>query len=195
MQTESAKIAEKFISGSLTPILEKMLEEVPEHGIQENRKVSRTDLASYFIGKVLARFEPQGTQSYGWLDNFIFRENPKKSPKLGASLIKPAFAEAMLDRPEERHIYSELLMLPDDEINEPLMWSGLFSEQILMERERIGERIKQLRLEHGLSQEQLAEKVGMLKQNISRIETGRYSTGQDILSKIGKVFGKNLDFI
>ncbi|MBV7531357.1 helix-turn-helix domain-containing protein [Chitinophaga sp. sic0106] len=62
-------------------------------------------------------------------------------------------------------------------------------------RRAIGERIKKLREEAGLTQDQLAEKTSMLKQNISRIEQGKYSTGQDILSKIADALGKKLDII
>ena len=49
-------------------------------------------------------------------------------------------------------------------------------------RERIGKRIAQLRMEAGISQ------------YIARIETGKYSTGIDILSKIGDALGYKLDF-
>lgn len=62
-------------------------------------------------------------------------------------------------------------------------------------RRIIGQRIKQLREEAGLTQDQLAEKTGLQKPNISRIESGKYSTGQDILSKIAHALGKNLDII
>lgn len=64
-----------------------------------------------------------------------------------------------------------------------------------IERIRVGQRIKELREEAGLTQEQLAEKTGLQKPNISRIESGKYSTGQDILSKIAHALGKSLDII
>jgi DNA-binding XRE family transcriptional regulator len=62
-------------------------------------------------------------------------------------------------------------------------------------RKRIGKRIQQLREEAGLSQEELAQKCGLVKQNISRIEQGKYSTGQDILSRIATALGMRLDFV
>ena len=65
----------------------------------------------------------------------------------------------------------------------------------IKERIRIGERIRELREETGLTQDQLAEKTGLLKQNISRIESGKYGTGQDILSKIATALGKRLDIV
>jgi len=63
------------------------------------------------------------------------------------------------------------------------------------DRKRIGLRIKNLRKEQGLTQFQLAEKAGLKCGNLSRIEKGKHSTGQDILSNIATALGKRLDFI
>lgn len=63
------------------------------------------------------------------------------------------------------------------------------------DRKRIGLRIKQLREDQGLTQLQLAERTGLKQQNIGRIESGKYSTGQDILSTIAAALGKRLDLI
>lgn len=66
-------------------------------------------------------------------------------------------------------------------------------DEIIQERQRIGQRIRQLREEAGLSQSDLAEMTGLKRPNITRIEAGKYSTGQDILSKISLALGKKLD--
>ena len=63
------------------------------------------------------------------------------------------------------------------------------------DRERIGKRIAQIRNDKGLSQAKLSELTGIAPGNIARIETGKYSTGIDILSKIGDALGYQLDFI
>ena len=63
------------------------------------------------------------------------------------------------------------------------------------DRNRIGLRIKNLRNEQGLTQFQLAEMVGLKHNNISRIEKGKHSIGQDILSNIAKALGKRLDIV
>ena len=63
------------------------------------------------------------------------------------------------------------------------------------DRKRIGLRIKNLRKEQGLTQFQLAEKAGLEQQNLCRVESGKHSTGQDILSTIASALGKQLDFI
>ena len=63
------------------------------------------------------------------------------------------------------------------------------------DRERIGRRIAEIRKNKGLSQARLAEIVGIAPGNIARIETGKYSTGIDLLSKIGLGLGVRLDFV
>ncbi len=63
------------------------------------------------------------------------------------------------------------------------------------DRERIGKRIAQMRMEAGISQYKLAELTGLAPGNIARIETGKYSTGIDLLSKIGDALGYELDFV
>ncbi len=65
----------------------------------------------------------------------------------------------------------------------------------LDERERIGKRIAELRKQRGLSQVKLAELAGIDPGHIARIELGRYSTGIDILAKIGHALGCRVDFI
>lgn len=65
----------------------------------------------------------------------------------------------------------------------------------LDERERIGKRIAELRKQKGLSQAKLAELAGIDPGHIARIELGRYSTGIDILAKIGYALDCRIDFI
>lgn len=62
-------------------------------------------------------------------------------------------------------------------------------------REHIGKRIAEIRREKGLSQAKLAELTGIAPSNIARIETGKYSTGIDILSKIADALNYKVDFI
>lgn len=51
-------------------------------------------------------------------------------------------------------------------------------------RERIGQEIAQLRQERGLSVMQLAGLCNVSRQNIYKIEDGRYNVSIDILQKI-----------
>ena len=63
------------------------------------------------------------------------------------------------------------------------------------ERERIGNRIKELRKKKGLDAKELASRIGIDASNLSRIEQGRYSVGLDILSKIASALGAKVDII
>lgn len=65
----------------------------------------------------------------------------------------------------------------------------------MTDRERIGNRIQEIRTKKGLSTYKLAEMTGFEQSNISRIESGRYSTGIDILSKIAHALGCEIDFV
>ena len=60
-------------------------------------------------------------------------------------------------------------------------------------RKKIGTRIAELRKLKGWSQVDLAEKCGMAPGNIARIETGKYSTGIDLLSKIADALDASLE--
>lgn len=62
-------------------------------------------------------------------------------------------------------------------------------------RKRIGERIRQLRTERGISQVELAEKAGLSQPHIVRIEQGRYSVGLDTLQAIAKALGCTVDMV
>ena len=62
-------------------------------------------------------------------------------------------------------------------------------------RKRIGERIRQLRAERGMSQTELAERAGLVQCHIVRIEQGRYSVGFDTLQAIAKALGCTVDMV
>lgn len=63
------------------------------------------------------------------------------------------------------------------------------------ERQRIGTDIATLRKQQGMTQQDLAARVGMERAHIARIETGRYSVGLDTLCAIGDALGKRLAYI
>lgn len=52
--------------------------------------------------------------------------------------------------------------------------------------------IIRLRLEQGISQKELAAKVGTKQSAISRLETGEYNPSIEFLSKIAQALGKEL---
>lgn len=63
------------------------------------------------------------------------------------------------------------------------------------DRARIGERIRQIRMDRGMEARDLARLAGVDADNLCRIENGKYSVGLDILSKIAAALGKKIDFV
>ena len=57
----------------------------------------------------------------------------------------------------------------------------------------LASRIKDLRLDAGLTQEQLAEKIGVKKQNISRYESGRVEPNIRTAKKLADALGVSLE--
>ena len=57
----------------------------------------------------------------------------------------------------------------------------------------IGESIKTLRTQHGVSQAQAASALGVTKQCVSNWEHGRITPSVEMLSKIADLFGVTVD--
>ena len=68
-------------------------------------------------------------------------------------------------------------------------------EQKQATRDRIGQRIAQLRKLAGMSQEQLSEKAGLQRTHISRIEAGKYAMTFETIQAIAEAFGMTVDII
>lgn len=193
MKTKSTELAENFKSGSTLPILNQMYSEIEEYGLQENKVINTNKFISFVLGKWVSNFNRYEDNTYSFLDHYIYQENYKLPIMLKKTLTKVSFVEQMEDMPElYKNLYAEMLLLEEQEVYKPLFLVGLFNQD--SERQRIGNRIKQLREEMGITQDELAERVGMYRNNISRIESGKYSVGQDSLSKIAVALGKKLDF-
>lgn len=63
------------------------------------------------------------------------------------------------------------------------------------ERQRIGQRIAELRKQRGMTQQDLADLTGNQRNHISRIESGKYSVGFDTLQTIAEALGGAIDII
>lgn len=74
------------------------------------------------------------------------------------------------------------------------MISG-YNEDHDVERRRIGERIRQLRMQKGINVETLAQRAGISTANLYRIEDGRYSIKYDVLASIAAALGMKIDFV
>lgn len=193
----SKELSGNFKSGDTRPILEAMDIEYETLGLQSNNVISLCKFASFKIGQWVANFSKYTSNSYGYVDYYIkySKEKPKEID-WNKTLTNSAFASEMLNLPlRDRNMYAEFLLLDEQYIYEPLFWVGCFNNYKESERQRMGKRIKILREESDLTQEQLAEKTGLKRENIARIESGKLSTGQDILTKIAAALGKKLDIV
>lgn len=61
-------------------------------------------------------------------------------------------------------------------------------------RDDFGRRIELIRKKKNISQEDLAVKAGITRNNLSRIENGKYSAGMDILQRIADALDMELGF-
>jgi len=60
---------------------------------------------------------------------------------------------------------------------------------------RVGDKIKNLRISTGMSQKQLAKKLGVAENFVNEVETGRKIVNQDLIDRISKVLGKDINDI
>lgn len=80
------------------------------------------------------------------------------------------------------------------EIKEQLMKDTQFKAEYekLKPRYDVISQLIAARTEQNLTQQQLAERVGTQKSNISRLESGTYNPSLDFLSKVAKSLGKEV---
>lgn len=71
----------------------------------------------------------------------------------------------------------------------------LFSVKDIISKENIGNRLKQLRNSHGLSQTEFAAKVDLKRGNYAQIEMGKQFPPYDALLNIAKEFKKSYEWI
>ena len=62
-------------------------------------------------------------------------------------------------------------------------------------RERIGNRIAALRKKAGLTQEQLADRAGLQRTHVGRIEAGRYAVTLEVVQAIAQALDMTVDII
>ena len=62
-------------------------------------------------------------------------------------------------------------------------------------RTRIGQRVKALRLMAELSQDELAQRAGLQRTHIGRIEGGKYAVNIETLQAIAEALGMTVDLI
>ena len=65
----------------------------------------------------------------------------------------------------------------------------------MQQKVRFSERLRLLREESNLTVEQLAEKLGTVKQTISKYENGQREPKYEILLKIAEIFNVSIDYL
>ena len=65
-------------------------------------------------------------------------------------------------------------------------------KELLTARQSIVQKLAQARLEKGLSQEQLAKRIGTQRSNICRIEKGTQNLSLDLMIKIAEALDKDV---
>ena len=63
--------------------------------------------------------------------------------------------------------------------------SGLLEKHLQEKREETGIKIREIREKRGLSQEQLADLMGINRSTLSKIETGKFAITIDYLYRLG----------
>jgi putative transcriptional regulator len=59
---------------------------------------------------------------------------------------------------------------------------------------RVTNSIRQLRFAHGeMTQQQLAEQVGVTRQTVNAIEAGKYSPSLEVAFRMAEIFGVRVD--
>lgn len=68
-------------------------------------------------------------------------------------------------------------------------------EQKQLTRERIGHRITVLRKAAGMTQDELADRAGLQRTHVGRIEAGKYSVTIDSVQSIAEALGMTVDIV
>lgn len=59
-------------------------------------------------------------------------------------------------------------------------------------RKRIGRQLAEIRRAKGMTQQEVADKAGLLRPHIARIEAGSFSVGIDTLAAIAEALGQQI---
>ena len=65
----------------------------------------------------------------------------------------------------------------------------------MIDQMKIGKFLKELRKEKELTQEQLAEKAGLQRTHVGRIEAGKYAVTLEVVQAIAEALGMTVDII
>ncbi|MCF0131149.1 MAG: helix-turn-helix transcriptional regulator [Pseudobutyrivibrio sp.] len=69
---------------------------------------------------------------------------------------------------------------------------GTISAEAAIARQDVASKMKDMRLSMNLTQQDLADRSGTQKSNISRMESGKYNPSLDFLVKVADSMGKHV---
>lgn len=90
---------------------------------------------------------------------------------------------------------NDILIALDEAMKERRVKVPLLSKQTGIPKDRIYKRFKQTRAEAGMTQEEMAEAVGITRSAVKQIETGRMIPNIYILRRWRQVFKRSYDWI
>lgn len=67
--------------------------------------------------------------------------------------------------------------------------------QKLNERTRIAHDLRRLRILSGLTQSQVADAIGLPRSSVARVESGKFSTGFDLLQSIADALDADIEVV
>lgn len=64
---------------------------------------------------------------------------------------------------------------------------------LIVQRSHLGQAIRSIRTQRGMTQQELADASGLTKANVCSIEAGKYSVGLDVLNRIANALGVSVE--
>ena len=107
----------------------------------------------------------------------------------GGSHIQDTYEDVWDDAEEDDPEVQEALW----KVERKLMEKNYEGEDV--NRAYFGARIAYLRKRRKMTQQELADLIGIKREHVSRIEAGKYSVGLDIICKVAKALDMELEFI
>lgn len=104
-------------------------------------------------------------------------------------VLYKAFVSTVLGKDSHRHVAPFFIPV----LSAPSQRKGLFI--MVFDQKAFGERIQQLRVSRGMTQEALAEKASTERSHIAKIENGKRSCSIDLLIVFAGVFNVSTDYL
>lgn len=167
-----------YTLGELTAVLEKSLPNLSNTGFLER-------------GRIVTLVADQPSKIDCWLVEMAKAEHGLAEGVKKSDLIETLDRYYRLLDQIDRKTYSTA--------KDQGFWFGYYQTKargsMLITRERIGKRIRELREAKGLTQRDIEERTGLAHNHITRIEAGRYNVSIDTLAKIAAALDAEINIL